>query len=133
MRRAVKKQAIVSAELIGGSAAIALVLYLVLKYSHRQGGGADLWTGLGFPYGPTGNLTGFGGPPIVSITGLSILPGQYLKDMAGNILTDMNGQPLLDMGNQGGLNVGGPGVNNAQLSENPMLPKSAWPSKPQFG
>jgi hypothetical protein len=100
--------------MLGFVGVIALVLYLVVKHAHRRGGGADLWAGLGFPYGPTGNLTGFGITHVMPVT--TSTSGQFLLAASnGAVLTDAAGNPLLDEGSMGGFNAFGPGQNNSQL------------------
>lgn len=91
-------------ELFAFAIALALaVWWLLIKDQHDPG--VSLWVGLGFGYGPAGNLTSIQSQYFAGANrydGFNALPrtstivGNPLTDLAGNILTDVAGNPLTD-------------------------------------
>jgi hypothetical protein len=79
------------------------IFYLIMQDRQKSQGGQDLWSALGFPYGPIGNLSAIGGDfhsglnafPVTMQTGIP--QARQLTDTARLQLTDTTGAILTDV------------------------------------
>jgi|SRR3984893_12915154 len=94
---------------VGIIAACAGFVAYAVWHGRQAPGGVSLWSALGYPYGPIGNLAGIGsdfktGPkalPLIKVLDVSSFHvltdslGVALTDAAGVVLTDSAGAPYV--------------------------------------